>query len=217
MNLEKKLTEGSNIVFITLEGPNGVGKTTVINTVSEKLFELGFDVFLTKEPTKSNLGDFLKNSEESYQGKCLACIAAADRYFHIEQEVLPALSKGKLVISDRYVESSLVLQRLDGCTIEFIWGLHSQIFIPDLSIILVAKPLILSQRLAARKSKLSRFEKTETRERELRFYRQAGKFLSQHDFNVLVLKNESASVDKVADRIVKKIQELHQQRNGGDS
>lgn len=204
-------------MFITLEGPNGVGKTTVLNAIYEKLSNLDFDVLLTKEPTKSNFGDFLKNSEESYQGKCLACIAAADRYFHIEQEIVPALSEGKLVISDRYIESSLVLQRLDGCTLEFIWGLHLQILIPDLSIILVAKPLILSQRLAARKSKLSRFEKTETRERELRFYRQTGKFLSQHGFNVLVLKNESASVDKVADRIVKKIQELHQQRKGGES
>jgi dTMP kinase len=204
-------------VFISLEGPNGVGKTTVLNAISEKLSDLDFNVLLTKEPTKSNLGDFLKNSEESYRGKCLACIAAADRYFHIEQEVLPALSEGKLVISDRYVESSLVLQRLDGCTLEFIWDLHSQILVPDLSIILVAKPLILSQRLVARKSKLSRFERTETRAKELRLYREAGKFLSQKGFNVLVLKNESASVDKVANNIVEKIQELHQQRKGGDS
>lgn len=204
-------------MFITIEGPNGVGKTTVITAILEKLSVLGFDVFLTKEPTKSNLGAFLKNSEESYRGNCLACIAAADRYFHIEREITPALSEGKLVISDRYVESSLVLQRLDGCTLEFIWNLHSQILIPDLSIILVAKPAILSQRLASRKIKLSRFERTETREKELRFYRQAGKFLSQHGFNVLVLKNESTSVDKVVDRIVQKVQELHQQRKGGDS
>lgn len=204
-------------MFITIEGPNGVGKTTVITAVSEKLSGLGFDVFLTKEPTKSNLGDFLKNSEESYRGKCLACIAAADRYFHIEQEIAPALSEGKLVISDRYIESSLVLQRLDGCTLDFIWSLHSQILIPNLSIIIVAKPLILSQRLASRESKLSRFERTETREKELRFYRQARKFLSQKGFNILVIKNESGSVDKVVDRIVRKIQELHQQRKGGDS
>jgi len=204
-------------VFVTLEGPNGVGKTTVLNAISQKLSDLDFDVFLTKEPTKSNLGVFLKNSEESYRGNCLACIAAADRYFHIQQEITPALSKGKLVISDRYVESSLVLQRMDGCTIDFIWGLHSQILVPDLSIILVAKPLILSQRLASRKIKLSRFERTETRVRELRFYRQAGKFLSQHSFNVLVLKNESASVDKVADNIVRNIQGLHQKRKGSDS
>lgn len=202
-------------MFITFDGPNGVGKTTVISAVSEKLFSLGFSVLLTKEPTKSNLGDFLRISEESYGGACLACIAAADRYFHIEREIQPALSDGKLVISDRYIESSLVLQRLDGCTLEFIWSLHSQILIPNLSIILVAKPATLSQRLASRGKKLSRFERTETREKELRFYHEAGAFLSQHGFNVLVLENESVSTDEVANQIVTKIQELHQQKKGG--
>jgi len=204
-------------VFITFEGPNGVGKTTVIKAVSDKLSNLGFDVLLTREPTKSNLGDFLRSSEESYGGACLACIAAADRYFHIEREIQPALSEGKLVISDRYVESSLVLQRLDSCTLEFVWSLHSQIPIPDLSIILVAKPAILSQRMVLRGKKLSRFERSGTRQKELRFYREAGKFLSQKGFNVFVLKNESDTVEKLASRIVQKIQGLHQQKKGGVS
>jgi len=197
-------------MFITFEGPNGVGKTAVVDAVAKKLSILGFDVLRTKEPTKSPLEEFLRSSEESYKGACLACIAAADRYFHVEREIQPALSEGKLVISDRYVESSLVLQRLDGCTLEFIWSLHSRIPVPDLSIILVAKPKILSQRLASRDKKLSRFERSETRQKELRFYREAGKFLSQKGFNVLVLKNESDAVEKLADRIVRKIQELHQ-------
>ena len=204
-------------MFITFEGPNGVGKTTIISSVLEKLSGLGFNVLLTKEPTNSNLGNFLKSSEESYGGACLACIAAADRYFHIEREIQPALSEGRLVISDRYVESSLVLQRLDGCNLEFIWSLHSQILIPDLSIILVAKPETLSQRLASRGKTLSRFERTETREKELLFYHEAGVFLSQHGFNVLVLENESVSTDEAANQIVANIQELHQQKKGGVS
>jgi len=178
---------------------------------------LGFAVFLTKEPTKSNLGDFLRSSEESYGGACLACITAADRYFHIEREIQPALSEGKLVISDRYVESSLVLQRLDGCTLEFIWSLHSQILVPEMSIILVAKPETLSQRLASRGKKLSRFERTETREKELVFYHEAGVFLSAHGFNILVLENESYSTDEVVNQIVVRIQEFYQQRKGNDS
>lgn len=204
-------------MFVTFEGPNGVGKTTVIGTVSEKLSGLGFNVLLTKEPTKSSLGDFLRSSEKSYGGACLACIATADRCFHIEREIQPALSEGKLIISDRYVESSLVLQRFDGCTLEFIWSLHSQILVPDLSIILVAKPETLSQRLVSRGKTLSRFERTETREKELCFYHEAGVFLSQHGFNVLVLENESDSTDEVTNQIVIKIQEVHQQKKGGVS
>lgn len=132
-------------LFVTFEGPNGVGKTTVIKDVAQKLGVLGYSVLRTKEPTGSSLGDFLRNAEELYGKETLACIAAADRYFHIEKEIAPALAVGRIVLSDRYVESSLVLQRLDGCSLEFIWSINSQILVPDLSIIFFADPAILGQ------------------------------------------------------------------------
>ena len=175
---------------------------------------LGFDVFLTKEPTKSSLGEFFKTGEESYRGKCLACIAAADRYFHIETEILPALQSEKLVISDRYVESSLVLQRLDGCSLDFIWQLHSQIVTPDLSVVIVANPETVKQRLIERGGSLSRFEKDESREKELLFYREAAEFLSQHGFNVFLIENEQSCVNEVVDSLISKIQGLHQKSKG---
>ena len=142
-------------LFVTFEGPNGAGKTTIIKEVAQKLGTLGCSVLRTKEPTSSSLGDFLRNAEELYGKEILACIAAADRYFHIEKEITPALAAGRIVLSDRYVESSLVLQRLDGCSLEFIWSINSQVLVPDLSIILVADPTILGQRLATERTKLS--------------------------------------------------------------
>ncbi len=201
-------------MFITIEGSNGVGKTTIVAALVEKLTSLDFDIFLTKEPTKSTLGQFLKTGEEIYRGECLACIAAADRYYHIEKEILPALQSEKLVISDRYVESSLVLQRFDGCTLDFIWQLHSQIIIPDLSIIAMAKPEIIKQRLSGRGGSLSRFERDESREKELLFYKEAAEFLSQHGFNVLVVENEQDSIDGVVDLIINAIQNLSQKDKG---
>lgn len=111
-------------MFVTFEGPNGVGKTTILGGVGDRLLVMGFDVVQTKEPTASLLGDFLRVSEDAFSGKCLACLAAADRYYHVEREIVPALSSGKIVLSGRYVESSLVLQGLDGCDFDFVWGLN---------------------------------------------------------------------------------------------
>jgi len=195
-------------LFVTLEGPNGVGKTTVIKDVAQKLSALGCSVLRTKEPTSSSLGDFLRNAEELYGKETLACIAAADRYFHIEKEISPALAAGRIVLSDRYVESSLVLQRLDGCSFEFIWNINSQVLVPDLSVILVADPTILGQRLAIERTKLSRFEREETREQEMRFYREAAEFIVQKGFNVLLLKNDKQPVGDTSERIVVEIQKL---------
>jgi len=195
-------------LFVTFEGPNGAGKTTIIKEVAQKLGTLGCSVLRTKEPTSSSLGDFLRNAEELYGKEILACIAAADRYFHIEKEITPALAAGRIVLSDRYVESSLVLQRLDGCSLEFIWSINSQVLVPDLSIILVADPTILGQRLATERTKLSRFEREETREQELRFYREAAEFIVQKGFNVLLLENDKQPVGDTSECIVIEIQKL---------
>jgi len=195
-------------LFVTFEGPNGVGKTTVVKDVAQKLGALGCSVLRTKEPTGSSLGDFLRNAEELYGKETLACIAAADRYFHIEKEITPALAVGRIVLSDRYVESSLVLQRLDGCSLEFIWNINSQVLVPDLSVILVADPTILGQRLAIERTKLSRFEREETREQEMRFYREAAEFIVQKGFNVLLLENDKQPVGDTSERIVVEIQKL---------
>lgn len=199
-------------MFITLEGPNGVGKTTVTNVVIEKLSQLGLDVFLTKEPTKSPLGIFLKGGEGVYHGETLACLAAADRYFHIENEIVPALQSGKIVISDRYIESSLVLQRLDGCSLNFIWGLHSKIIIPDISIILFAKSETIRRRIMLRNVALSRFEKEKLCDTEVSYYWDAAEFLISKGFKVVVVNNEDSSAVQVGEFISVIIQQLMSQK-----
>jgi len=195
-------------IFITFEGPNGVGKSSLLNGVANQLTRLGIDVFRTREPTLSPLGQFVRNSEENFQGRTLACLVAADRYFHLENEILPALREGKIVLSDRYVESSLVLQRLDGLDLEFIWSLNSQIYIPDLSVILTAPVEILEQRLSQR-SLFGRFERTKSRADELKYYLEAAKFLSKHGFNILLLDNGNIPLDQNIERVVREILKLN--------
>jgi len=201
-------------MFITFDGPNGVGKTTIISLVSEVLIGLGYSIFLTKEPTNSDFGHFFKKCEENYKGEPLASIAAADRYLHIENEIKPSLKRNELVISDRYIESSLVLQRLDGCSLEFIWRLNSKILIPDLSIIIVAKPSIINKRLLSRGIGLSRFEKNESRQKELKFYKEAVNFLRNKKFNVSVFDNNLISKEILVDKIVSRILKLYKINRG---
>lgn len=198
-------------MFITVEGPNGVGKTTIVDGVGNRLLAMGFDVVKTKEPTRSPLGEFLRNAEESYDGKCLACLAAADRYLHIEREIAPALSAGKIILSDRYVESSLVLQGLDGCDFNFVWKLHSRILVPDLSVILIAEASVLNYRLLTRQ-KRSRFERDKLKEQEVCLYREAAEFISQHGFHTLLLENDVVPPEENISRIVQEIQKLHGKR-----
>ena len=102
--LEKEKLDG---YFIAVDGPNGVGKSTLIEAIKNKLEVLGYAVYITREPTDTKLGNFLREFAEKHSGRSLACLVAADRYEHMTNEIIPALEEGQLVISDRYILSSL--------------------------------------------------------------------------------------------------------------
>lgn len=99
--------------LVAFDGPNGVGKSTLIESVKTRLEFRGYAIYTTKEPTNTECGSFVRKFAESRSGIGLACLVAADRYEHIENEILPELKKGKIVITDRYILSSLILQQMD--------------------------------------------------------------------------------------------------------
>ena len=200
MDLEKGL-------FITIEGPNGVGKSSVISTIVEKLKNDGIVLNQTREPTDSPLGDFVRNSEEKYKGEILACLVAADRYHHINKVIIPLIKKGEHVISDRYVESSLVLQRLDGLSIDYIWDINRKIILPDVSVILTASYDSIKNRLSQREV-FSRFERSENIQKEIKYYLDAAKFLSEKGFNIHIFNNSNITIKENCDNIYNIIKTL---------
>ncbi len=194
-------------LFVTIDGPNGSGKSTIVSAVAEQMVRQGQDVLKTKEPTVSSLGDFIRNAEGQYGRLTLALLVAADRQFHVEVEILPSVASGKIVISDRYIESSFVLQSLDGLSFEEIWFLNNNFPVPDLSVIVTASPQTLDRRLAER-ARHSRFEKTKSREDELTLYLQAADFLKGHGFNVVIVENDTTDLEQNARKIAQMILSL---------
>lgn len=193
-----------NGIFITIDGPNGVGKSSFIDALSKKLSQ-SFPCFLTREPSPTEFGDFVRKYEHHLSSASYAHLIWSDRYFHIENFVLPELETGKVVISDRYIESSFVLQGFDGLPINTIWEMNKDFIIPDISIILLATPTLLEERLSTR-SCLTRYERKMTRDQEVYAYREAVDYLTSKGFNFLVLENDtledfSKNISEVYDRV----------------
>ncbi|HOQ17049.1 MAG TPA: dTMP kinase [Defluviitaleaceae bacterium] len=101
--------------FITMEGPDGSGKSTQISELKEYLNDKGYDVLLTREPGGTDIGEQIRkiildvnNSHLSYMAETL--LYAASRAQHVEEKIKPALEAGKVVICDRFIDSSLVYQ-----------------------------------------------------------------------------------------------------------
>lgn len=103
-------------MFITFEGVEGAGKTTQIKNLENYFIEKGRDVLITRQPGGSELGleirNLILNPEIKDKPSDLAemFLYLADRAHHVKTVILPALEKGKIVISDRYVESHIAYQ-----------------------------------------------------------------------------------------------------------
>ena len=102
-------------MFITIEGPEGSGKTTATNRVVEELIKRGFDVVRTREPGGTPIAEQIRNVILDKQNTAMdpraeALLYAAARRQHLVEKIWPATKEGKLVICDRYIDSSLAYQ-----------------------------------------------------------------------------------------------------------
>ena len=150
--------------FITLEGIEGSGKSTSLETITKTLSDHNIDFILTKEPGGGPLGQDLrallldKSSRISPDTELL--LMMADRKDHIDNYVIPNLEKGIWIISDRYLDSTYAYQgggrQIDTSKIDKLVSLLD-LPIPDLTILFDLAPSIALKR-AQKRSALDRFE-----------------------------------------------------------
>ncbi len=150
--------------FITLEGIDGAGKTTIAHRVEAQLKRMGHRVVLTTEPTRTWLGDAVKKSDDDDVGPLAETfLFLADRARHTEQ-IREWLAEGAVVVTDRYADSTYAYQgaRLKGTVKDPIRWLQAvsapAVLEPDLTILLEISPRLGLRRIAGRKRKV-RFEK----------------------------------------------------------
>jgi len=136
-------------VFITLEGPDGSGKTTQARLLAEWLREQGYEVVLTREPGGTDIGDQIRAVlhdpyNTAMDARTEILLYSASRAQHVAQRIRPALAAGKIVISDRYADSTLAYQGygrgLDLKTLQAITAFATGGLTPDLTLYLDVAP-----------------------------------------------------------------------------
>ena len=145
-------------MFITFEGGEGAGKSTAIKRIVEKLTSEGYEIVLTREPGGTPIAEEIRNvildkKNTAMDPRTEALLYAASRRQHLVEKVIPALKEGKLVLCDRFLDSSLAYQGgARGIGIDTVYNMNlfaTEGMLPDLTILFDIKPEEGLARIAA--------------------------------------------------------------------
>ncbi len=198
----------SSSMFITIEGGEGAGKTTLAQALQQKLQKRGKKVVLTREPGGTPLGEYIREGlleNPSLSPYTDLFLFLGVRAQHINQVIRPALEKGMMVICDRFHDSTIVYQGLaSGLGEVFVRDLCYQVvgkepFLPDLTIVL---DIPVKDGLA-RKRKQKKLDKFESRDTSFHDVIRSGFLdLAQKKPSRYLILDARASVDQLVEQVL---------------
>jgi dTMP kinase len=194
--------------FIVLEGIDGSGTTTQSTRLAEALERKGHRAHPTREPSTGLVGRFLREIlasgrrvEEAPDYKTMALLFAADRADHCAIEIAPRLAEGEVVISDRYLLSSIVYQSATSAVpeeaAEFVRAVNRGALVPDLTVVVDIDPRVAKARRTARGGAPELYEVDELQGRLASLYLDAERLLSEHP--IVHLRGEGSVEDVTAE------------------
>ncbi|AOY75473.1 dTMP kinase [Clostridium formicaceticum] len=196
-------------LFISIEGLDGAGKSTQMQFMKSFFQEKGLEVLITREPGGTIIGEkvrsiILDKQHEEMASTTEALLYAASRAQHVTQVILPALKEGKVVLCDRFVDSSIAYQgvgrQLGYHVIKTINDFATQGLSPDLTIFFDIPPEVTLQRI-------NREEVDRLEQEKIDFHR------AVYDAYIDLAKQDSARIkvikaDRAIDGIKKDVEKL---------
>lgn len=201
--------------FISIEGGDGVGKTTAIKTLEEKLNKNNINYYLTREPGGSKISESIRNiildkNNTEEDSKTEALLYAASRRQHLVEIVLPRLEKGELVITDRYIDSSLAYQGYArGIGIKKVLLINTfaiDSYFPDLTFFLDLSPEEGLKRISQNKREEDRLDK-EKNSFHQKVYEGYKKVIKKYKKRFVIV-DASKSPNEIAEFMLDKIKKL---------
>ena len=204
-----------NGYFITFEGGDGTGKSTQIKLLEDYLKEKGKNVITTKEPGGTEVGLEIRKllvcgDKDKFDAVAEALLYFADRHIHLTKKIWPAMNEGKIVLSDRFADSTFAYQywgynkRVSKETLQSLYQISVGDFKPDLTIILDIDPEIGLER-SFNKAKNMDVKELRFEGRELEFHHNLRKgFLeiAKEEPNRCVVLDADKSIDELHRDIV---------------
>lgn len=199
--------------FISFEGPEGSGKTSVIKAVEQYLTNKGYDILTTREPGGIKIAEDIRNiildkenTEMDKHAEALLFAAARSQHFH--QKIVPALDAGKIIICDRFIDSSLAYQGYArGLGIDEVYLINKFGIgdtLPILTIFIDVPPKVGLERVFSKRDKVDRLD-LETLAFHEKVYE--GYMLLEQKFPSRFIKVDgTSSIEKVTEETIRIIE-----------
>lgn len=208
--------------FVTIEGPDGAGKTSVVQALVEKLKAEGIDhILVTREPGGSKIAEEIRGvildvANTEMDARTEALLFAAARRQHLIEKIIPALEVGKLVICDRFVDSSMAYQGVArNIPTDLIWQINQfaiEGHLPDLTLLIDVPAEIGLERIYQAKGK-RQFDRLD--QEDVAFHNLVrGAFLTfekEHDRMVLI--DGTQSIEAVTQACLEQLKHHHVIKN----
>ena len=199
-------------IFISIEGPDGSGKSTQIENIKQFFKDKNLDIVFTREPGGTAIGERIRAiildnncSEMDYMTE--AMLYAAARAQHVSQIIKPALTEGKIVICDRFVDSSIAYQGYGRGLGEAVAIINSYAVagcMPDVTFLLKLDPAVGRNRIRADQQDRLESEKEAFHDEVFRGYRQLEKDNPGRSVGI----DASGSIEDIKLDIYKKLEEV---------
>jgi dTMP kinase len=204
---------GNKGVYITFEGAEGVGKTTQIKLLAEYLKEQGREVVITREPGGTELAEQLRNIVKYYNGDEPMCdetealLFAASRAQHTVNLIIPSLEQGKVVLSDRFFDSTIAYQgyarEQDIDFLKTIIDYTTRSVKPDLTLLLDLPLKISDERVEKRADALAAVDRLENEgDKFMTKVREGFLEIAKLEPNRVKIVDASANIEEVHSQIL---------------
>jgi len=192
-------------MFIAFEGLDGSGSSTQSRLLADRLEKNGQATLITKEPTSdSHIGKMIRDIlQHKWQAspEALQLLFSADRAEHLKYIIEPALQNNRIVITDRYLYSSLAYGGMD-VDMEWLKGLNSSFRLPDITFLFKLEPEECIKRIVGRGSDFELFEKQEKLTKIWDNYEK----IAADSSNIITI-DASKDIDTIAQEIWSKIEQ----------
>lgn len=201
-----------NGLFIAFEGLDGSGSSTQVDLLVKRLNTNGLYTYGTKEPTNNLIGGLIRGAlthDWKASPECLQLLFAADRAHHLQREIIPSIEKGNVMVTDRYLFSTIAFGAIE-ITKDWLIKLNEKFILPDITFFVRVSAKVCIERIGKSRNEFELFEEEKKLKKVLSVY----DTLAKDETNNIKVINGENRINQIEEEVYIIIEKIIKKKDG---